>query len=69
MDKLLAEAMRTIDEGKRAALLAEGSRTAMADFAALPLHFEMTTWALRKGLTYVPRVDQYTQATHVKPSP
>jgi peptide/nickel transport system substrate-binding protein len=69
MDKLLAEAMQTIDEGKRAALLAEASRVAMADFAALPLHFEVTTWALRKGLTYVPRVDQFTQATMVKPSP
>jgi peptide/nickel transport system substrate-binding protein len=69
MDKLLAEALRTVDDGKRGALLAEASRTAMSDVAALPLHFEMTTWAFRKELTYVPRADQYTQATAVKPSP
>ena len=38
------------DRGRRqrAALLAEASRTAMADYGALPLHFEMTTWALAR---------------------
>ncbi len=35
--------------------------------ALLPLHFEMTTWAMRKNLDYMPRADQYTQATLVRP--
>ncbi len=38
----------------------------MADYGALPLHFEMTTWAFRKELAYTPRLDQSTQATLVE---
>ena len=38
----------------------------MADYGALPLHFEMTTWAFRKELDYTPRLDQSTQATLVE---
>jgi len=69
VDALLEQALGTIDDGKRAALLAQASRVAMADYGVLPLHFEMTTWAMRKGLGYRPRVDQATQATMVKRAP
>ena len=41
----------------------------MADYGVLPLHFEMTTWAMRKDLAYTPRVDQNTQAMMVKRAP
>ena len=40
----------------------------MADHGILPLHFEVTPWAFRKGITYVPRTDQYTLALGVKPA-
>jgi peptide/nickel transport system substrate-binding protein len=66
MDELLAQALATVDDGRRAALLAQASRTAMADYGVLPLHFEMTTWAFRKELDYTPRLDQMTQATLVR---
>ncbi len=66
LDELLEQALATVDDGKRAALLAEASRTAMADHGALPLHFEMTTWAFRRELDYTPRLDQMTQATLVR---
>ena len=65
VDALLEKALGTIDDTKRAALLAQASRIAMADYGVLPLHFEMTTWAMRKELAYTPRVDQNTQATVV----
>jgi peptide/nickel transport system substrate-binding protein len=65
VDKLLEQALGTIDDGKRAAILAEASRIAMADYGVLPLHFEMTTWAMRKDLAYTPRVDQNTWAMEV----
>ena len=38
----------------------------MEDFGAIPLHFEMTTWAFKKDLDYTPRADQYTQGATVK---
>jgi peptide/nickel transport system substrate-binding protein len=66
VDALLDKALGTIDDTSRATLLAEASRLAMADYGLLPLHFEMTTWAMRKELSYTPRVDQNTQATLVK---
>lgn len=66
MDADLKKALGTVDDAKRAELLAEGSRIAMEDYGAIPLHFEMTTWAFKKGLDYTPRVDQFTQATMVK---
>ena len=69
VDALLGEALGTIDDAKRAALLAQASRIAMADYSVLPLHFEMTTWAMRKELAYTPRVDQNTQAMMVKRAP
>jgi peptide/nickel transport system substrate-binding protein len=69
VDALLEQALGTIDDEKRAALLAETSRIAMADYGVLPLHFEMTTWAMRRELSYTPRVDQATEAMAVKQAP
>src|SRR5262249_43948106 len=66
VDELLERALGTIDDTARAALLAGASRLAMADYGVIPLHFEMTTWAMRKNLAYTPRVDQNTQAMMVK---
>jgi peptide/nickel transport system substrate-binding protein len=65
MDALLDQALGTVDDAKRGALLAEASRIVVADYGALPLHFEMTTWAYRKDLGYKPRADQYTLATGI----
>ena len=67
VDALIDQALATIDDDKRAAFLAQASRTAMDDHGLLPLHFEMTTWAMRKNLDYVARADQFTQATLVRP--
>ncbi len=66
VDALIDKALGTIDDGQRAKILAEASRTAMADYGAIPLHFEMTTWGFRKDLDYKPRADQYTQGALVR---
>jgi peptide/nickel transport system substrate-binding protein len=67
VDALIEQALATIDDGKRGALLAQASRLAMDDYGLLPLHFEMTTWAMRRDLDYTARADQFTQATLVRP--
>ena len=66
VDALVVEAQKTIDDGKREELLRKASKLAMADFAVIPLHFEITPWAFKKGLSYKARVDQYTLAMEVK---
>jgi peptide/nickel transport system substrate-binding protein len=66
LDDLVLKALATVDDAKREALLRKASKMAMADYAILPLHFEVTTWAHRKGLTYAARADQYTIAMGIE---
>ncbi|MDJ1159437.1 ABC transporter substrate-binding protein [Chelatococcus sp. SYSU_G07232] len=68
LDALVTEAKSTIDDKKREALLHKASDVLEKDAGIIPLHFEVTPWAFKKGLIYAPRVDQYTMATEVKSS-
>lgn len=68
IDALVTDAMRTVDPSAREAILQEASIMAMADYATIPLHFEVTPWAFRAGLTLEPRADQYTLATGIAPA-
>ncbi|MFI5032417.1 MAG: ABC transporter substrate-binding protein [Reyranellales bacterium] len=68
MDAKLEEAMRTVDDRKREALLQEASRLVRTDFGILPLQFEMSVWAMRKDFSYAPRADQATLAQFVRPT-
>lgn len=65
LDKKILTALSLVDDAKREMILKEASREAMSDYSILPLHFEVTTWAHRKGLSYKARADQYTQATGI----
>jgi peptide/nickel transport system substrate-binding protein len=68
VDQLTEQALSTVDDEKRGELFALASKTAMEDYGALPLHFELTTWASKKSLSYIPRTDQNTLAMSVKPA-
>ena len=68
LDALIEEALATVDDDKRESILRQASQKAMENYAILPLHYEVTPWAYRKGLSYTPRTDQYTIATGVKPA-
>ena len=67
MDAKLEQAVVTIDDAKREALLGEASKILMTDHGIIPIHFEVSVWAMRKGLTYAGRADQSTFAVDVKP--
>ena len=69
VDEVVRKALATIDDKAREALLQQAARMVQEDVGIIPLHFEVTPWAFRKGLGYVPRVDQYTLAFEVKPTP
>ncbi|WP_293862880.1 ABC transporter substrate-binding protein [uncultured Alsobacter sp.] len=60
LDALLDKASGTMDDKAREEMLRKASEMALSDYAVLPIHFEVPTWALRKGLTYAARADQYT---------
>ena len=65
MDDLLKKAMTTIDDTQRNSMLAQASRIVMADFGAIPLHFEVTVWAFKKGISYVGQTNQYTRPDRI----
>lgn len=65
VDRLIEEALATVDDTKRAALLAKATEVAIEDGAIIPLHYQVNTWATRKGLKYTPRTDERTVAMEV----
>ena len=65
IDSVIEEALATVDDAKRQDLLAKATEMAIEDLAIIPLHYQVNTWAVREGLSYVPRTDEYTRADKV----
>lgn len=64
-DKVLVQAIATVDETRRAELLRQATQMAVDKLGFIPLHFESSLWAFRKGLRYEGRMDQYTLAQDI----
>lgn len=65
VDKLIEDALTTVDDAKRQDLLAKATEVAIEDVAIIPLHYQVNTWATRKGLKYNARTDEATVAMEV----
>ncbi|KAA0676169.1 ABC transporter substrate-binding protein [Roseomonas genomospecies 6] len=68
LDGMLDTALATVDDAKRETLLQAAVKRAMDADIIIPLHYEVTVWAMKKGLSYEPRADQYTLAQKVVPA-
>lgn len=68
LDLAIHEAASTQDDGLRARQLAAAGRRVVEWMAVVPLYHEITPWALRKGLAFQGRADQYTRALDVRPA-
>ena len=68
MDQVLGQALVTMDDARREALIQQAAEIAMGDTGLIPIHFEVSTWATAKGFRYSARVDQYTMAMDLKPA-
>ena len=66
-DKVYKQAIVTVDAPKREQLLQQSTKIALDNVPLIPLHFESSIWAFRKGISYEGRRDQFTLATSVKP--
>ena len=64
-DRLTDEALRTLDDTRREALLQDAMRLAMRDVAIIPLHQQKNVWATRRGLRLTTRLDEQTLAMGV----
>jgi peptide/nickel transport system substrate-binding protein len=62
VDALTEDAMQTVDDVKREAYLQRAAELAIGDTGLIPLHFQVSLWATRDGITYAPRVDEQTLA-------
>ncbi len=65
VDRLLEQALATVDDKKRQDLLAQATEVAIKDGGIIPLHYQVNTWGTRKGLSYTPRTDERTVAMMV----
>jgi peptide/nickel transport system substrate-binding protein len=64
-DKILEDALQTVDDSKRAALLAKATEVAINDVGVIPLHYQVSSWAAKKGLTFLARTDEQTVISQV----
>ncbi len=65
VDQLVEQALATVDDAKRQKLLAKATEVAVNDLGIIPLHYQVNTWASRKGLKYLARTDEQTLYTGI----
>jgi peptide/nickel transport system substrate-binding protein len=66
VDALLERGFAELDEARREDLARQAMRLAMRDYAVIPLHHQVTTWAMKRSLAYEPRTDEFTFAHHFR---
>ena len=67
VDKLVEQALDTVDDKKREALAREAGAVAAADVAIIPLFHQIVTWAMKKGIAYEARTDERSLAQYFRP--
>lgn len=67
VDALVKSALSSVDPAKREAFAREAAATALQETAVIPLHHQVASWAMRRGLAYPGRVDEFTFAHQVRP--
>jgi peptide/nickel transport system substrate-binding protein len=67
VDALLEQGFGTLDERKREALAREAATLALKDVPVILLHHQLASWAMKKGIAYSPRTDEYTFAHQFRP--
>lgn len=65
VDALIEKALSTVDDAERQNLLAKATELAIDQVAIIPLHYQVNTWAAKKGLKYRARTDEATEAMSV----
>ena len=66
VDQKLEEALVTVDPEKHNELLIESVEAGMNDLGIVPIHFQVSVWGTKKGLTYNGRTDGYTLPHEIK---
>lgn len=67
VDELVHASLQSTDPAARDTKAREAMALAMHDYAVLPTHYQFASWAMRKGVSYAGRIDEFTLAAQVKP--
>jgi peptide/nickel transport system substrate-binding protein len=67
LDELIQSSLSAVDQKKRETFAQEAAAVALKDYAVIPLHHQYATWAMRKGIKYQARTDEFTFAHQFKP--
>lgn len=63
VDRLIEDALATVDDARRQDLLAKATEIAIgSNQGIIPLHYQVNTWAAKKGIKYRARTDERTVA-------
>jgi peptide/nickel transport system substrate-binding protein len=68
LDRLIGQALGSVDEKKRAAIAREAGALAARDLAIIPLYHQIATWAMKKNISYIARTDEFTLAHQFQPA-
>jgi peptide/nickel transport system substrate-binding protein len=68
LDQVLAKAISTLDDAQRETLLKDAVKRVVDDVAIVPLYFQASTWAAKKGIAITPRTDERTSAQSFEPA-
>jgi|KBSMisStaDraftv2_1062788.scaffolds.fasta_scaffold05405_6 peptide/nickel transport system substrate-binding protein len=67
LDRLVEQALDTVDEKKRESIAREASAVAAADYGIIPLYHQIVTWAMKKSINYEARTDERSLAEFFRP--
>ena len=62
VDALVQSSLANVDPKKRDAVTREAMAIAMRDHAVIPLHHQFASWAMRRGVRYTARLDEFSYA-------
>ncbi len=65
LDTVLGQAMETLEKPKRRRLLQQASDLGIQDFGIVPIHYEISLWAMKKGIDYEGRWDQESSVPEI----
>ncbi len=66
VDRLLEEALVTVNTARHNELLVKSVEIGMSELGIIPIHFQLSVWGTKKGLTYNGRTDAYTLPHEIK---
>jgi peptide/nickel transport system substrate-binding protein len=67
VDLMLEDALVTVDDARREALLQRATELAINDTAIVPLYHQVSIWGTKNGISYAPRTDENTLAHKFRP--